>query len=547
MIISGANFRRVEKVSGLSFNVDLSLTNATGSAYLGFSGDSNLLKWDFSQGRVIDPDGSYVWSYQSGSPFTISGAVDSDSYTYSIESELIKNSQSRTSFPIERIITDATGVNLNFSLNTQASGRVGFSLTNSSDAVVENNKTVSGIISNTGDSLSFDILTGSIPDQFTGKLQISSTFPITVENTGVINFLGQTGILSGETISLPVELQSTVGNISNDLIFSGVRTDRSGIFSLSVDNQTDFTGAGGVLASGGAYNNTRQMFLSLEAASFENADSLSGYPVDISLAYYSGTTGEFDNVVTGVQMTATGSGYNENLIVSLDGGTPTTRATVTGNRQIFNFFDANNSGVSSVDITNIGDSYNSTPTVVFFQNLMSINVGSGGSGYTGVPSITFSGASGSGASATAVTGVVSGTQTGITSINLTNSGSGYVGSPEVIFNGGTGASAISASANLVMSSGASATALVGSYTKSFTGQFNLYTGIGGYLNYRENNYYTSPPTGYTGVTYNAAANESTFDILVEYTTSYDAKILEAELICSGTGDNRATKIISGVR
>jgi hypothetical protein len=68
-----------------------------------------------------------------------------------------------------------------------------------------------------------------------------------------------------------------------------------------------------------------------------------------------------------------------------------------------------------------------TATATRTANAVSaVNVVSGGSGYTSVPTVTFSGGAGTGAAATAVvTGGV------VTSINLTAGGSGYTTDPTV--------------------------------------------------------------------------------------------------------------------
>lgn len=69
----------------------------------------------------------------------------------------------------------------------------------------------------------------------------------------------------------------------------------------------------------------------------------------------------------------------------------------------------------------------------------SVTVGAGGTGYTGVPTVSFSGGGGTGATATAT--VSGGVVTGVT---ITAAGSGYTSVPTVVFtptNGGSGATA----------------------------------------------------------------------------------------------------------
>ena len=67
-----------------------------------------------------------------------------------------------------------------------------------------------------------------------------------------------------------------------------------------------------------------------------------------------------------------------------------------------------------------------------------------GSGYTGVPTIGFTGGGGTGATATAI--VQNG---GVIAITITNPGSGYTSAPTVTFTGGSPDTAATASATLM--------------------------------------------------------------------------------------------------
>ncbi len=83
-----------------------------------------------------------------------------------------------------------------------------------------------------------------------------------------------------------------------------------------------------------------------------------------------------------------------------------------------------------------------TATVVYpaaANTLLGVTVVTGGAGYTGVPSVTFTGGGGTGATATAVVngGVV-------TAVTLGNPGSGYVSPPTVVFTGGGATTAATA-------------------------------------------------------------------------------------------------------
>lgn len=72
----------------------------------------------------------------------------------------------------------------------------------------------------------------------------------------------------------------------------------------------------------------------------------------------------------------------------------------------------------------------------------SLNVTAGGSGYTGVPTVAFTGGGGTGAAATAVV-----TDEVVSSILMTTQGTGYTSAPTITFSGGSGTNA-AATANM---------------------------------------------------------------------------------------------------
>jgi hypothetical protein len=84
------------------------------------------------------------------------------------------------------------------------------------------------------------------------------------------------------------------------------------------------------------------------------------------------------------------------------------------------------------------------PTTVTGTTIASVNVATGGTGFTSAPTVTFTGGGGTGAAATAV---VSGSGA-LVGINVTNAGTGYTSAPTVGFTGGGG-------------TGATATAILG--------------------------------------------------------------------------------------
>jgi len=113
--------------------------------------------------------------------------------------------------------------------------------------------------------------------------------------------------------------------------------------------------------------------------------------------------------------------------------------------------------MSSVDfIQKVGFTEDKEPIYVSFKypkqvapyqegntdQVVSITISNGGTGYTSAPTVELTGGDGTGATATAFingSGVV-------TSIEITNAGSGYTSAPAVAFSGGDGSGAVAASA-----------------------------------------------------------------------------------------------------
>jgi hypothetical protein len=117
------------------------------------------------------------------------------------------------------------------------------------------------------------------------------------------------------------------------------------------------------------------------------------------------------------------------------------------------------SGVTSVTVNAGGSGYTSVPTVSFSGggsgaaatatlNVTSVTIGNGGSGYTAAPTVTFSAAPSGGTTATGTAVLTGGV---VTSITITNAGAGYTSVPTITFSGGGGSGA---AATAVMQVGA---------------------------------------------------------------------------------------------
>lgn len=161
-------------------------------------------------------------------------------------------------------------------------------------------------------------------------------------------------------------------------------------------------------------------------------------------------------VVSGLTLTAAGTGFTSAPAVTLEGGgsfgatatatlTPTTVASAT--------LTAAGSGFTSaptVSVSGGGGSGAAFTAVLATRAVASLAVTAGGTGYTSAPTVVFTGGGGTGATATAV---LSGGS--VVSLSLTGAGSGYTSAPTIALTGGGGTGA-TASAALTATSVASA-------------------------------------------------------------------------------------------
>jgi len=132
------------------------------------------------------------------------------------------------------------------------------------------------------------------------------------------------------------------------------------------------------------------------------------------------------HMAVGTGTTAAAAG-NTTLVTELERNALTS-TTVTDNAIAYVATWAAGDGTGAITEAGIFDTLGS--------KVDDINVSAGGTGYTSVPTVTFTGGGGSGATATAVL-----TSEVVTSVTVTAVGSGYTSAPTIGFTGGGGSGA----------------------------------------------------------------------------------------------------------
>jgi autotransporter-associated beta strand protein len=251
----------------------------------------------------------------------------------------------------------------------------------------------------------------------------------TWELSGSNIYGGGTSILAG---TLMLGSSTVTGNFPNGSsatggpLGSGVGSVGSGVLT-----GTNFNGA--TVSSGAVIDLNGQ---TISQAIVLNGSGISGAGALINSSNTAATIS--GGGLTGLQLTATGSGYSSAPTITLSGGGATTQATASATMGLT---------AASVIVTNAG-SYTVAPTVTISGGgtnasgakatvnisggvITGITITSAGSDYTSAPTFTLSGGTGSG-------GFLTGDATGFTVVGLTalTAGSGYTSAPTVTFGSG---------------------------------------------------------------------------------------------------------------
>ena len=620
MIFTEATYRKVQEKEDYNFFLSASIDNTTGSAVFGFSGSGQKFNFDFVEGRVIDPDENYTFSYNTGL-FQISGEINQDNYNYYIDEERVNFSGTKDNFKIDRFFVDCTGCNLNIeNLVINGSGQTVLTLQKMNQSLGDSGHFTGEVVVNDPAYGKFDIFSGEIlTSDMTGLFSILTVYSTGIEATGILGVSGLTDIQNQSPYSFEAKLYTSFGEVVETFNVTGSTPFYEPTLTLGDLSLQLPTSGTPLLEQSKYYSASYTLF---------TGDPIygTGLPLNVSLSYYSGHTGVIEGALTGVYMEEHGSGYSSNsppeIVISGGGGTG---ATVTGivsplggltgirvlnggsgyvsgdptiliysgvigvqvveggagyfSDPVFEFEGGREGGrsakasissqlqggggtITTVGVTDFGSRYTGVPSINVIPGLSGVTLTASGAGYSTTPTVFVENGGGSGAAVNALTGLGF-----ITGFELVSGGSGYTGTPTVSVSGGspsiTGSGdavlASGFSGTISMYSGASASGIIGDYTKEFTGQFNLLTGSGAgltdeeYYDFRAAGQITSDNLSYTGETIYFKENlelplgvESEVNIIVTNLNYYDSLPLVAQLTASGSGSQVANMFVTGI-
>jgi hypothetical protein len=467
MIASGLTYRSLVKNNAFSAAFDLSFSNVTGQAQIGFSGNSNTYKFDFISGKMFDNEGRYFYSYQPNEYFSLSTNFSGTAYDYAVNNEFYTYSGTKADFNVENFYLDPTGVNINNSITINSNKP---SLTLSSPSSFETGQNVTGyLITNSTNGVK--LFTGSFEDLSSFEFLSLPSDYITSANSGEVVFRQKENSLGNFTTA--INLNTNAGTYDQNVEITAVEASYLNYtFEYSEDTTTSSGSAewyGGLSQASDASGVLKTAQTSFTYSYDTNSTSLepSTLPLAISFSYYTGTTGDY-GLLSDVLVTSGGNGYISSPAVTFQGGGASTAAS--GSAEL-------GTSISNYDQVN--------------------------------------------------------------NIDITSRGAGYTSAPSVVFSGGTGI------LNNRTPSTATATASVAVFEKSFTGAFNLYTGVNNnYVNFRDNGL-TSASGYYDSISYDKF--NSQLQIKIEYLTTFDTDNLVGLLSISGVNNNIINTYITGVK
>lgn len=556
MIVSGLKYRSLVKNNAFSASFDLTFSNATGSARIGFSGNQKTYGFSFISGRILDNQNRYFSSYLPNDLFSLFTNFSGSAYDYSINNEVVTYSGLKDNFFVDNFFIDPSGVSIDASILIKTQ-KPTLQLSSPSTFITGQNITgylttnsVSGIRIFTGffeDLSSFEFLslpTGYITSNASGQAIIKQKDPAV--NKFITSF----------------SLDTNAGLYQNDFSITGVEKpflDYIFNFSQTEENTTPSndwinsiitpsteTGVSKIAENEFIYSyNTN--YTSLEPSSL---------PISVSLSYSSGQTGYY-GLIYNVNVTSGGNGYLATPTIIFSGGFDhqkvgildiSNERFVRSDSIAFNLATGDpisfysKSGIALPNPLKTNTIYYVKNTFPGDPELFTVSTGRGGT----LLDITNTGGGqffyynpNALAAGVAYLGTTTSDFDQVSSVEMTFLGSGYTSAPTIIFSGGTGI------INNTTPTLASGNADFLSYIKSFTGCYDLFTGINiDYRSFKSFNYTSS--SGYSRLD-NYTYFNSPINLKISYNTTYDTDPLVAKLTVSGIDNNLINQYITGVK
>tara|TARA_Y100000593_G_C4323486_1_gene345311 strand:- start:2079 stop:3923 length:1845 start_codon:yes stop_codon:yes gene_type:complete len=370
MEISGLKYRSIAERDSLSYSMDFSIDNNTGDATFGFSGENKLISFNFISGRMYDPEGRYFSSYTSGDPHAISGSIFEDNYNYYLDQKPINFKGTKENFQIENFFWNAN--NCKMTASTKITSDYFQHDINFDEGFYEQpdgSWELTGHVQSTDESSKFKIFSGEMISPSDFNIEILDTSPL-IRSEVKINPQGNYSVW--DSFAMDFNLYTNFGVLNKKIAGTLYPKNRYETNHVWGDMR-------GYTYTGNVANGVITGDYSLEVSSKFDQKIIVDKPMDVSLTYHSGYTGKFYRV-TGVNVTYSGAGIDSDQDLSvvfssssdfnqLAKATPLTSGRVfqrklENSSLSFPYINKTISAVTGVSITASG-LYSSVPSVSF--------------------------------------------------------------------------------------------------------------------------------------------------------------------------------------
>lgn len=305
MIFTGDTFRSILDRDKLTFSVNASINNLTGSGSFGFSGEGSTMQWVFNQGKIFDPEGSYVYSYEADQRVNLSGAISGSGYQYHLDEKPILFGGDKYTGKTQGFYFNLSGCEANATVAIKTD-EFNYSLTFPTEFTY--NEAITGHLSGIDSGYNFQVFSGLVhsPSDFTiTGLDTSrnGVVPIKIKCTDA------SGAKINNTYQFDVDLYTNFGTISKQFSGTSVLADptQGSVLSLSANTPS---GTDSISVSDSSTSGYKDY--TLDYTLTNNLALVTGeMPIDVQLTHSSGDTGDFVNghKVTGVQLGSVGNSY----------------------------------------------------------------------------------------------------------------------------------------------------------------------------------------------------------------------------------------------
>ncbi len=258
MRASGHLFKKMPSISEYSFAMNgISLTESTGLARFGFSGQNNTLSFSIRSGKLFDPKGCYVHGYNSGDNLSISGNVSTGFFQYYVNNEEF-GYFSKNSFELEKFFINTTGCSIDIFPSVLGSVNLAQIDLELEPSFYAGTRVTGRVVNNA--PFDFNVYSHRISYLNSNKANLSGLISGLVESNASLPFtLFDSGSLEFSTSSqFVISLDTSIGTLDKTFLVTRQSNLTGDIFLVNdssfVSSKIEIPFSGEPVANGFAYN-----------------------------------------------------------------------------------------------------------------------------------------------------------------------------------------------------------------------------------------------------------------------------------------------------